>query len=103
MLPVLPASYPIAQDALCVQCIGTLSHTLIPDATLFPCFVISYTPVRFLSTRHSRHRTRLLKQGFGPQILERRSSFARKSKGVQFNKSQSLQQRFLLLCPRNLF
>jgi hypothetical protein len=62
MLPVLPAFSPITQDAFCAQFIGNLNHTLIPDATFFPCFVIYYTPVRVLSTRHSRHRTRLLKK-----------------------------------------
>jgi hypothetical protein len=100
MLPVLPASSPIIQDALCAQFIGNLNHTLIPDATLFP---ISYTPVRVPFTRHSRHRTRLLKQRFGPHVLERPSSFTRKSKGVKFNKSHSFQTSFLLVCPRNQF
>jgi hypothetical protein len=105
MLSVLPASSSssITQYALCAQFIGNLNHTLIPDVTLFTCFVISYTPARVLSTRQSHHRTRLLEQRFGPHVLEQRSSFARKSKGAQFNKSHSFQKRFLLPCIRNLF
>ena len=88
MLPVLPASSPITQDALCAQFIGNLNHTLTPDATLSLCFVISYTPVPVLSTRHSRHRTTLSKKKkrFGQHVLERRSSFARNNKGAQLTR-----------------
>jgi hypothetical protein len=69
MFVALPSSSPITQDALCAQFIGNFDHTLIAEATLSFCFVISYTPVRVLSARHSRHRTGLRKQRFGPHFF----------------------------------